>query len=205
MKTRHGLEGGRAVTLFSDVTVETERSSFTGRTEGAAPLDRLLAYLPDYAVEQSRPLAFDLDGRVPADGPETPHVESLLESVRAYLASAEGGLRLGLPPLGYRGALARTVTEETTSVLRPILRARETPAADPRAFAAVAAAVLGATDLAPEVLSLVSSPHPLIAAVAKEAARKLGVSTQRAGALDEVRPFLRAEDAENLSAWGEEA
>jgi hypothetical protein len=53
------------------------------------------------------------------------------------------------------------------------------------------------------LLELVQSPHPLLAAIAKVAARKLGAPTSRAGALDEVAPFLHTEDMEAMAAWAE--
>ena len=199
--TRHGREAGASTTLFSEVTVETERTTFTGRTSGAAPLDRLLAYLPDYAEEQARPVAYDLDGAVAGGGPTEAHCEPLLGSVRAYLASAEGADRLGLPPLGYRSATAMVATDTALAELSSVLRSRERRDADPRAFAAVVAAELSAKELLPDLLALVQCPHQLVAAVAKQSARKLGASSQRVGALDEVRPFLRDEDVAQLSAW----
>ncbi len=201
--TRHGRDAGAATTLFSDVTVETERRTFTGRTSGAPPLDRLLAYLPDYTDEQARPVAYDLDGDLHGGGPADVHCEPLLGSVRAYLGSAEGTERLGLPPLGYRSATAMIATDKALSELSSVLRSREPRDADPRAFAAAIAAELSAKELLPDLLSLVQCPHPIVAAVAKQSARKLGASRQRVGALDEVRPFLRDEDVAQLSAWAE--
>jgi hypothetical protein len=50
-------------------------------------------------------------------------------------------------------------------------------------------------------VALVQSPHPIIAAVAKAAAKKLGAATAKTGALDEVAPFLSERDCEVLSAW----
>jgi hypothetical protein len=86
-------------------------------------------------------------------------------------------------------------------VLRRILVDRTPRAADPRAFAAVVAAELDARELAPEIIPLTQCPHPLVAAVAKQAARKLGVSRARTGTLDEVAPFLWEGDRARLEAW----
>jgi hypothetical protein len=201
VETRHGRDAGVATSLFSEVTVETEESVWSGRTAGAAPLERLLAYLTDYADEQSHPVSYDLDGEVRGEGPYEPDCEPLLESARAFVESPHGADRLGLPPLGYRSATGKLATEKTIDTLRGILRSRETKTADPRAFAAALAAELCANELAPDLMALVQCPHPVVAAVAKQAARKLGVATQRVGALDEVRPFLRSADADQLAAW----
>jgi hypothetical protein len=73
--------------------------------------------------------------------------------------------------------------------------------ADPRAFAAVVAAELNAAELAPELVALTQCPHPLVAAVARQAARKLGVPKARTGTLDEVAPFLWEGDRARLDAW----
>jgi hypothetical protein len=201
VETRHGRDAGVATSLFSEVTVETEDRAWSGQTAGAAPLERLLAYLTDYADEQSHPIAYDLDGEVRGEGPYEPDCEPLLESARAFVESAEGSDRLGLPPMSYRSGAPKLTSDKTIDTLRTVLRSRETKSADPRAFAAALAAELSASELAPDLTALVQCPHPLVAAVAKQAARKLGVSTQRVGALDEIRPFLRAADADQLAAW----
>ena len=87
-------------------------------------------------------------------------------------------------------------------MLRAVLRDRTERLVDPRPFAAVVAAEIHAVPLADELVALVQSPHPVVAAVAKVAASKLGVSIARVGALDEVEPFLLPRDVEALAAWG---
>ena len=201
MQSRHGIEAGRATTLSTEVTVETENRTWSGSTSGAAPLDRLLAYYKDYADEQARPVSFDLDGAVHGEGPFEPDCEPLLSAARAYLKTTDAMNRLGLPPLSYRDAVCQTATHQTVTELRAVLRSRDPAGADPRAFAAALAAELSVSELVPELTALVQCPHPLVAAVAKQAARKLGVASQRVGALDEVRPFLANADAEQLAAW----
>ena len=82
-----------------------------------------------------------------------------------------------------------------------MLRDRSTKSADPRAFAAVVAAELRAVELATELVTLTQCPHPVVAAVAKQAARKLGVARARTGTLDEIAPFLHDGDRAQLDAW----
>jgi len=108
---------------------------------------------------------------------------------------------LGLPSGGYRQAASCAASEHTVAILRGILRDKTPHRVDPRAFAAVVAAELHATALAEDLVALVQSPHPVIAAVAKVAARKLGVATARVGALDEVAPFLAEQDVAALRGW----
>ncbi len=197
----HGRESGTAVTRFSVVTVETDRDKFTGSASGAAPLDRLMAYLSDYTEEQSTAVALDLEGREAFLSSFEPDCEPLITSAQAYLASAEGARHLGLPAAGYRRSGSRVASPETTMKLRAVLRNRSRHAADPRPFAAVLAAELGISELADDLVALVQSPHPTVAAVSKLAAQSLGVSTARVGALDEVFPFLDESDQEKLSDW----
>ncbi|MBK6464518.1 MAG: hypothetical protein IPF92_26460 [Myxococcales bacterium] len=200
VRMAHTRDGGNTDTLASFVTVETGRETFHGRTAGAAPLDRLEAYHTAYADEQSTPLAFDLEGTTAGDVTE-PEWERLVGAARAWLDTAEAHRRLGLHGAGYRRASARVATRPAVEVLRAALRGAPRAEADPRAFAAVLAAELGATELVRELLELVQSPHPLLAAIAKQAALGLGAPTSRAGSIDEVAPFLHPEDDRALRTW----
>ena len=185
----------------SRVIVETERDRFVGESVGAAGLERLVTHLHQYASEQSTPLAMSLgDGHGALDVDE-PAVETLLGAAREWLASARGASTLDLTPGGYRGASFPAAGPHAVAVLRTVLRDRSPRAADPRAFAAVVAAEVRATDLSADLVTLTQCPHPLIAAVAKQAARKLGVPRSRTGTLDEVAPFLAEGDRVRLDAW----
>lgn len=197
----HARDGGNTSTLASFVTVETHREVFHGRTLGAAPLERLEAHLEAYAEEQATPLAFDLAGVEVADVTE-PDCERLVRFAQAWVDTAEAHRKLGLHGATYRRASSRAPTRRAVDVLRSTLRMEPRSPADPRAFAAVLAAELGATELVVELLDLVQSPHPLLAAVAKQAALHLGAPTSRAGSIDEVAPFLHTEDELALRAWG---
>lgn len=197
----YGRDNATPSTLWSVVEVETERERFSARAPGAVPLDRLLAYLEAYADEASQPIAMDLDGERAGEGPVEPDFEPLLTSARAYLDSAPASSRLSLPPASYRRAAARAADERTTETLRRVLADRRRRAIDPRPFAAVLAAELRAKELVKELLALVQSPHPFVAAVAKAAATKLGADPSKAGSVDEVAPFLRDEDLAAMKAW----
>jgi hypothetical protein len=199
----YGRDGGTPSTLWSLVTVETARERFAGRTAGAAPLERLLAHLEAYTREAAAPVALDLDGERSGEGPYEPEFAPLLASARAWLESSPASSRLALPPASYRRTSTRAAGGDTLAVLAEILSSRDERAPDPRPFAAIVAAELGAVPLEGVLLELVQSPHPLLAAIAKVAARKLGAPTSRAGALDEVAPFLHTEDMEAMAAWAE--
>lgn len=198
----HGRDGGNTTTVASFVTVETLDATYLGRTPGEANLERLEAHLAAYTHEQSRPVALDLDGAVacaPVDGDAAAR---LVASARAWLASAEAHDRLGLDAATYRTASARAATPRAVATLASVLHdlPHDLPA-DPRAFAAIVAAELGARELVDDLLALVQSPHPLVAAFAKQAARRLGASTARAGSIDEVCPFLGVGDEPALHRW----
>ncbi|AKU94580.1 hypothetical protein AKJ09_01244 [Labilithrix luteola] len=200
----------RAPTLFvgatpsSRVIVETDHDRFEGEADFDAPLERLVAYLPFYATEQAMPLARDLEGDTLGDAlePSEPSCEALLASASDWLATSNAAARLELPPAGYRMASARSATPVAVEALRGVLRDRTPRPADPRAFAAIVAAEIHASELAPELVALTQCPHPIVAAVAKQAARRLGVSCTKTGSLDEVAPFLFERDRMRLEAWG---
>jgi hypothetical protein len=200
----YGRDLGTPTTRYSLVTIETAHERLVGRAAGAVCLERLTIHLPAYAREASHVVALDLDGECAADGPSEPTFEPLLSSARAYVASGMASDRLELPARSYRqnGAPggARAV-----DVLGAVLRDRTAHAVDPRPFAAVVAAEIGATPLVDDLIDLVQSPHPVVAAVAKVAATRLGVCKTRVGALDEVEPFLLRRDADALAAWGDVA
>jgi hypothetical protein len=200
-----GRDQATPTTLWSFVTIDTGRERLTGRTVGAVSLDRLLVYLNAYADEASHAVALDLEGEERGGGPTDPDVEPLLLAARAYVESASASQRLELPQGDYRHASSPVAGPAAVAHLREVLRDRTPHAIDPRPFAAVLAAELIAHPLADDLLDLAQSPHPVLAAVARAAARKLGVATARTGALDEVAPFLDARDVDVLAAWTKRA
>lgn len=187
--------------ISSRVVVETERDRFIGAALGAVPLDGLAKHLDAYADEQSVPLGLDLEGTRAAEALE-PGCEALFVAARAWLETARAAVQLDLPPAGYRKTSMRSSSPRTVEVLRTILRDRTPKSADPRAFAAVIAAEVRATDLVPDLVALTQCPHPVVAAVAKQAAHRLGAARARVGTLDEVAPFLFEGDRLRLDAWG---
>lgn len=204
VRSAHGRDGGNSTTLASFVTVETHRETFFGRTPGEANLERLEAHLAAYASEQATPIALDLDGVMPADVTE-PDSERLLSMARAWVDTGQAHERLGLLAATYRKSTSWVATPRAVAALRGVLRMSPSLSpkrADPRAFAAIVAAELGATELAGDLLALVQSPHPLVAAFAKQAAHRLGAPTSRVGSLDEIVPFLLAEDERVIRSWG---
>jgi hypothetical protein len=197
----YGTDGGSSSTLWSVVTVETAGERFMGRAPGAVPLELLSVHVAAYAEEAAHVAALDLSGDEAGEGPLEPEFEPLLAAAREYIVGAPASSRLDLPPGGYRHATARAASTRTIEELRGVLRDRRSKRVDPRPFAAVIAAELHAAALAPELVELVQCPHPFIAAVAKVAARKLGVAGARVGALDEVAPFLPERDVAALEEW----
>jgi len=188
-------------TLWSLVTLQTEHELFAGRTPGAAPLERLLAHLEAYAREQDHSIALDLDGtHASTAAPLEPEFERILAAALEILMSAPSSHRLGLET-SYRTTGGRAAGDDTIESLRSILRDRTARKLDSRPLAAVVSAELGLYELVPDLLALVQSPHPMVAATAKAAALRLGASSAKVGVIDEIAPFLPPEDVETLNAW----
>ncbi len=202
-QTIYGKDTGTSTSRWSVVTVETPREKLSGRAPGAVPIERLLVHHEAYARESAHVMALDLNGDEASEGPTEPELAQVLAAARAWIVGAPASQRLGLPAAGYRNAAAKKASPEAVAELRAVLRDRTAKRVDPRAFAAVLAAELGATELAEDLVALVQCPNPLIAAVAKTAARKLG-SGSAIGDLDEVAPFLMGQDVEALERWGAE-
>jgi hypothetical protein len=199
--TIYGRDAATPSTLWSLVTLRTDHELFTGRTMGAAPLERLLVHLESYAREQAHRVALDLEGDVASTAaPLEPDFERLLGAALALLLSAPSSHRLGLET-SYRTTGIRAGGRATTESLRAILRDRREHTLDRRPLAAIVAAELGIRELTSDLVMLVQSPHPMVAAVAKAAAIRLGAPGARVGAIDEVAPFLPLEDVEALNAW----
>jgi len=197
----HGRDSGTPHTRYSVVTIETERERFVGRAPGTVPLERLTVHLADYAREASHRIALDLDGARSGEGPSEPDAELVLSAARAYLASSDASQRLSLPLGGYRKARTGGAGPRAAAELARVLRDRTARAVDPRPFAAALAVELDAKEVADDLVELVQSPLPLLAAIAKVAATKLGVAKARVGTLEEVEPFLLGRDALALAAW----
>jgi hypothetical protein len=198
----HTMRGGTPVIVASFVTVETDREILAARAPGAVGLERLVANFTAYAEEAARPPARDLEGAEPAgDDATEPVAATLLRHAEDLCGSGAGAARLLLPPSGYRSVGTRSAPPETQHELSAALHEDADAPADPRPLAAILAGILGAYELVPDLLRLVSSPHPMVAAFAKAAALRLGAPLNRAGALEELGPFLFEEDLEAIRAW----
>jgi hypothetical protein len=162
----------------------------------AAELFRKLARAAEH------PPAADLAGKDPLDVAELPAPLALLRRAEAILESAQGRMDLGLDAGNYRSTSSRTVGPETRDLLRKALWNGK-PRLDPGPLAAVLIAQLRITELLPDVLSLIMSPSPLLAATARAAALRLGASRIAAGSFDEVALFAPARDLSELRAWVE--
>jgi hypothetical protein len=197
----HEMDHATPSTRWSIVTIRTERELFGGRVAGSVSLERLEAHFETYAAEAARPLALDLDGTVTVDEWLEPTFELLLAEARRLLRSGELGARWSLPPASYREPSAPRASEQTIGELSSLLETEPCSAADPRPLAAVLAAELGANELCDVVSRLSTSPHPMVAAVARAAALRLGAAVKRVGAVDEVAEFVPSRDLEQMRSW----
>jgi len=200
VQVEHEMQGGTPVVLDTRVTIAGPRGLLVGRAPGALGLEDLTVNLKAYRDEATRGVAVDLEGDLTLDVTE-PVVGELLQRAHELLRTSRGAALLALPPGGYRSAASIAATPETTSILRRILAAQPDGEADARPLAAILAALVGARGLMRELYALVNAPHPVVAAVARAAALRLGAPQRRAGAIDEVAAFLFEEDREGLERW----
>lgn len=196
----HEMDNATPSTRWSVVKIRTERETLGGRAPGDVALERLEANVERYAEEAARPVALDLDGATGAEEPFEPVFERLLSEARWLLASGELKERLALAPKSYRHAGSEPCPETRGALAEVLERGLDCPA-DPRPLAALLAAELGERSLLGQVLPLTASPHPLVAAVARAAALRLGGDIKRIGALDELSDFVSAADLGQLREW----
>lgn len=194
----HEMDHATPSTRWSVVTIRTAREVLGGRAPGYLPLEVLEACHSDYAEQAGRRLALDPWGIESIESAGEPSVQTLLDRSRHLLHS--GALRdaFDLSARGYRGG--SDVSSRSLTRLQELLRS-EPDGPDPRPIAAILAAELDARPLSDDVAALALSPHPVLAAVARVAALRLGVDVQRVGALDELQEFLPVVDFEALGAW----
>ncbi len=196
----HEMDNATPSTRWSVVKIRTERETLGGRAPGDVALERLEANVERYAEEAARPVALDLDGATGAEEPFEPVFERLLSEARWLLSTGELEERLALAPRSYRHAGSEPCPETRGALAEVLERGLDSPA-DPRPLAALLAAELGERSLLGLVLPLTASPHPVVAAVARAAALRLGGDIKRIGALDELSDFVSAADLGQLRLW----
>jgi hypothetical protein len=196
----HEMDYATPSTRWSVVTIRTERETLGGRAPGSIGLERLEAYLDRYTEEACRPVSLDLDGQTALDALLEPAFERLLSEARRLRSSGELRERLVLIAKGYRDPGADPLPE-TDRVLAVVLASGLDAPADPRPLALILAAELRAHSVASQVIALTTSPNPLVAAVARGAALRLGADVKRTGALDEIDAFLPDQELAQIRAW----
>lgn len=206
VNVKHTLRGGTPAVVASVVTIRTEREVLSGQAPGGVGLESLTVNLKAYADEASRPPSADLEGREALDAPGSegefsPLVGHLLRHARDYCSTSRGASELVLPSGGYRRASVRMPGPETRGVLTRALSAEVSGEADPRPLASLVAALIGAEDVVPDLLKISNSPSPLVAAVARASALRLGAAPAKVGPIDELKDFLFEEDREILERF----
>jgi hypothetical protein len=203
---KHTLRGGTPAVVASVVTIRTAHDLFSGHAPGGVGLEALTVNFGAYADEAARPPSMDLEGIEPvADADLSPVVGLLLRYAQDLCSTSRGAAQLSLPSGGYRRASVRASGPETREVLSRVLAGDVPGKADPRPLAALVAALLGAEELLPEITRLSTSPNPVVSAVARAAALRLGVVPARVGSIDELTDFLFDEDRELLGEFARAA
>jgi hypothetical protein len=199
---KHTLDGGTPTIVSSVVTVRTEREAFSGHAHGAVGLETLMANVDAYADEASRPIGLDLDGQEAFEDNEMTSVTSeLLRRANELCSTGRGAVELQMLPGGYRKMTAARMGPETLALLGRVLEGDLLGVADPRPLGAILVALLEARDLCPALVRLANRPHPVVAAVARASALRLGVAPAKVGSLDEVSEFLSEEDRRVLEEF----
>jgi hypothetical protein len=200
----HEMDHATPSTRWSLVTIRTDRETLGGRAPGQISLERLEAYFPRYAEEAARPAALDLDGNCALDEWLQPNFELLLAEARRLICSGELTERLGLMPRSYRDPWPARPSTEAIERLEELLRGGPPEsAADPRPLAALIAAEIGAEEVMGLLRDLTTSPHPLLAAIARASALRLGADVKRVGAVEELSDFVPSRELEQIQSWAE--
>lgn len=195
-----------------DLTFTTAARVMRGTAQEQETLLVLPDLVPAYARAAARPVALDLE-----DAPRAARITSapaegqpawagafadLRARVQALLQDPSFAALLTVPGGDYRSARRPEATPELVARIRRAL-AEDEDRLERAPLAALLAAELGLTDVMPELLDLVLSPHPLVSAVGRGAARRLGSPPLRTGALREVAPFLPDADLRFIEEWAE--
>jgi hypothetical protein len=202
----HAMDEATPIVRWSVVTLRARRETLVGRAHGLVALERLEAHLASYAKEAGRAIALDETAAHAAVSDFEPVFPRLLDRVQRWIRTPETIPELGLDARGYRGGSQGEVGDRGLGVLRTWLTEDASEVdADRRPLAAVLAAELRAQPLVEPLLSLVTSPHPFVAAVARAAALRLGADVRRVGAIQELSDFVAEPELEAILRWGARA
>lgn len=190
--------GGMSEISYSHIRIDTQHGAYEGRSFGEAPLAGLGENLASYTEEQAHSHALDLEDAADVTAPGEPTCEPIWRAARAALGTARVREWLALESYDYRGERGVVVGSEGVEKMRRVLRDRVAQRPDRRGLICALAGQLRIEALLEDLFWLVSCPNPTIAALAKYAAFGAGGSLARAGALDEVAPFLQGSDLDFL-------
>jgi hypothetical protein len=153
-----------------------------------------------YAEESRRPIALGLEADSSSVDPSAPGAfAEVRENARRFLAVGEGRAFRSIQLASYRDRQSG-VSEEARHALRRAIECHP-ERCDPGPYAAVLAVELGHAAAVGSLVAHILSPNPLVAAVFKAAARRLGASPMQSGKIDEVRPFVSEAALGELEAW----
>jgi hypothetical protein len=195
-----GGDQGTPLVVLTRVRISSRHEAFVGAARGDVGLDVLAANLGAIRGESSREIAVDLERRGFALCQTEPVAASLLAAAKSYVHSSDARLLLDVDS-DYRARAGGHASRRTQEVLRRALQDEVADGPDIRPFAIVLAAEWGIVGLVESILALTQSPNPIVAAVARAGAKKLGASDSRAGSVDEVAAFLHEADRDRLVSW----
>jgi hypothetical protein len=174
--------------IFSVVRMRIGGVSYVTKRDYEDVLDVLDAVRERYAHEATRPIALGWRGATEVLDPHSTGAFSrVLGAARAYLTSftERGANEIELEN---REAILRALIERPTG-------------AEHGCFAAVVAAELNFEGALEALLAMTLTPSPLLSAIARAAAQRLGAHPSRTFPVADVAPFLGAEEIAEIDAW----
>lgn len=185
--------------IKSFVYVDIDGERFQGVCDLKPALSGLPGLLRTFAAESERPIALDLDGEEATDPRTGVAFRRLLDAARRLRASPRGAELFDVRSSDYR-TTTRSLRDDGRAMLRGLM-SRAPGAIDLAPFATVLAAELGEEGFEAELSILARSPCPLVAAIARAAAMRVGSGPSSFARRRELSAFLEAAEAHAIDAW----
>lgn len=186
--------------IKSFVYVDIDGERFQGVCDFKPALSGLPGLLRTFAAESERPIALDLEGEETIDPGSGVTFKRLLDAARRLRGSSRAEELFDVRSADYR-TTTRTLRGEGAALLGDLMT-RAPGHADVAPLAAVLAAELGAEGFDAELSVLSRSPSPLVSAVARAAAMRMGSGPSSLTRRRELAAFLEGSEASAIDAWG---
>ena len=182
-------KGDNAREVFSVIRMRIAGVSYVTKCAHENVLELVEAVRERYAHEATRPIALGWRGATGVlDAHASGAFRRVLDAARTYLATTSD-LRAGAVDPAIEEAILRALLERPTG-------------AEHGYFAAIVAAELKVESALEALLALTLTPSPLLSAVARAAAQRLGAPPSRTFPIADVEPFVSCRELAEIEAWG---